>query len=115
MDAALGQLLMLRMRGGLRQRLLQLASVRGLLFSLAFGGIIWFLIVSNSTSGTGLFGSAALDRQAFGEQIMTFMPLSMLGLPLLTVLMTNGLTFHFSPNEINFRFAGPFRRRDLIL
>ncbi|MEO0703262.1 MAG: putative ABC exporter domain-containing protein [Pseudomonadota bacterium] len=115
MDPALRQLLMLRLRGGLRQRLLQLASVRGLLFSLAFGGIIWFLIVSNSSSGTGLFGSAALDRQAFGEQIITFMPLSMLGLSLLTVLMTTGPTFHFSPNEINFLFTGPFRRRDLII
>jgi len=106
---------MMRLRGGLRQRVLQLASLRGLLFSLAFGGVIWFLIVSNSSSGTGLFGSAALDRQAFGEQIITFMPLSMLGLSLLTVLMTTGPTFHFSPNEINFLFTGPFRRRDLII
>ena len=115
MDAALCQLLVLRLRGGLRQRLLQLASVRGLLFSLAFGGIIWFLIASNSSSGTGLFGTAALDRQALGEQIITFMPLSMLGLSLLTVVMTTGPTFHFSPNEINFLFTGPFRRRDLIV
>ncbi|MEO1659194.1 MAG: putative ABC exporter domain-containing protein [Pseudomonadota bacterium] len=115
MDAALFQLLMFRLRGGLRQRLLQLASVRGLLFSLAFGGIIWFVIVSNSSSGTSFFGSAALDRQAFGEQIVTFMPLCMLGLSLLTVLMTTGPTFHFSPNEINFLFTGPFRRRDLIV
>ena len=115
MDAALSQLLIFRLRGGLRQRLLQLASVRGLLFSLAFGGIIWFLIASNSASGTGLFGSVALDRQAIGEHILTFMPLSLLGLSLLTVLMTTGPTFHFSPNEINFLFTGPFRRRDLIL
>lgn len=115
MDAALRQLLILRLRGGLRQRLLQLASVRGLLFSLAFGGIIWFLITSNSSADTSIFGSAALDRQAFSEQILTFMPLGMLGLSLLTVLMTNGPTFHFSPNEINFLFTGPFRRRDLIV
>ena len=115
MDPALRQLLILRLRGGLRQRMLQLASLRGLLFSLAFAGIIWFLIASNGSSGTSLFGSAALDRQALSEQIMTFMPLSMLGLSLLTVLMTTGPTFHFSPNEINFLFTGPFRRRDLIL
>jgi hypothetical protein len=115
MDAALTQLLILRLRGGLRQRVLQLASVRGLVFTLAFGGIIWFLIVANSSSATGLFGSAALDRQAFGEQILTFMPLSMLGLSLLTVAMTTGPTFHFSPNEINFLFTGPFRRQDLIV
>ncbi|MEM7720978.1 MAG: putative ABC exporter domain-containing protein [Pseudomonadota bacterium] len=115
MDAALGQLLLLRLRGGLRQRLLQFASLRGLIFTLAFAAIIWFLIVSNGSSGTGFFGTAALDRQAFGEQILTFMPLSMLGLSLLTVVMTTGPTFHFSPNEINFLFTGPFRRRDLIV
>ena len=115
MDAALSRLLLLRLRGGLRQRVLQLASVRGLLFSLAFGGIIWFLIASNSSSATGLFGTPALDRQAHAGQILTFMPLSMLGLSLLTVVMTTGPTFHFSPNEINFLFTGPFRRRDLIL
>ncbi|MCY4180257.1 MAG: hypothetical protein OXD48_08285, partial [Litoreibacter sp.] len=60
-------------------------------------------------------GAASLDQQALSEQIMTFMPLSMLGLSLLTVLMTTGPTFHFSPNEINFLFTGPFKRRDLIL
>ena len=115
MDAALLKLLMLRLRGGLRQRLLQLATLRGLLFTLAFAGVIWFLIVSNSFSGASFFGSAALDQQAFSEQIITFMPLSMLGLSLLTVLMTAGPTFHFSPNEVNFLFTGPFRRRDLIV
>lgn len=115
MDAALSQLLILRLRGGLRQRVLQLASVRGLLFSLAFGGIIWFLIASNNSSDAGLFGTAALDRQAMSTQILTFMPLSMLGLSLLTVVMTTGPTFHFSPNEINFLFTGPFHRQDLIV
>lgn len=115
MDAALGQLLMLRLRGGLRQRLLQLTSLRGLIFTFAFVGIIWFLIASNSTSGMGFLGSEALDRQAVGAELLTFMPLSMLGLSLLTVVMTTGPTFHFSPNEINFLFTGPFRRRDLIV
>ena len=115
MDSALRQLLILRLRGGLRQRLLQLASLRGLLFTIAFGAIIWFLVTSNGSSDTRFLGSAVLDRQAMSAQIMTFMPLSMLGLSLLTVLMTTGPTFHFSPNEINFLFTGPFRRRDLIL
>ena len=115
MDPALRQLLMMRLRGGLRQRALQLASLRGLLFTVAFGAILWFLIASNSSSGTSFLGSGALDRQAFSAQIITFMPLSMLGLSLLTVLMTTGPTFHFSPNEINFHFTGPFRRGDLIV
>ena len=115
MDIALRQLLFMRLRGGLRQRVHQLASVRGLLFTFAFGAIVWFLIVSNGSSDTSLFGSAVMDHHAFSDQIMTFMPLTMLGLSLLTVLMTTGPTFHFSPNEINFLFTGPFRRQDLIL
>ncbi len=115
MDAALRQLLVLRLRGGLRQRLLQLASLRGALFSLAFVAIIWFLIASNSSSGAGLFGTGALDQRTFDQQLVTFLPLSMLGLSLLTVVITTGPTFHFSPNEINFLFTGPFRRQDLIL
>ena len=115
MDPALRQLLILRLRGGLRQRLRQLASLRGLLFSLAFGGIIWFLIASNGYSGASIVGFSAIDRQTFSEQIITYMPLTMLGLSLLTVVLTTGPTFHFSPNEINFLFTGPFRRRDLII
>jgi len=115
MDSALTQLLILRLRGGLRERLLQLASVRGLLFTLAFGGIVWFIIVSNGASDSGLLGTESLDWQAMNAQIITFMPLCLLGLSLLTVFMTTGPTFHFSPNEINFLFTGPFRRRDLIL
>jgi hypothetical protein len=115
MDAALSQLLLLRLRGALRQRLLQLASLRGLVFTLAFVGIIWFIIDANGAGGAGVLGAAVLDRQAVSEQMLTFMPLAMLGLSLLTVAMTTGPTFHFSPNEINFLFTGPFRRRDLIV
>ena len=115
MDAALRQLLILRLRGGLRQRLRQLASLRGLLFTLAFGGIIWFVIDANSAPDTSLFAFAGMDRHDLSAQIMTFMPLSLFGLSLLTVLLATGPTFHFSPNEINFLFTRPFRRRDLIL
>ncbi len=39
----------------------------------------------------------------------------MLAMSLLTVALTTGPTFHFSPAEINFLFTGPFRRRDLII
>jgi len=116
MTPALLRLLMMRLRGGFRQRLIQLTSLRGLLFFLAFGGIIWLLVVTNSTSADlGNLTDAALDRQALSAQISTFMPLGMLGMTLLTVALATGPTFHFSPAEINFLFAGPFRRRDLII
>ncbi|GGE61572.1 hypothetical protein [Actibacterium pelagium] len=116
MDSALLRLLMMRLRGGLRMRLMQLKSLRGLLFFLAFGGIVWLLVVANSSALNPEFlNNGALDRQALSPQIRTFMPLAMLGMSLLTVVLTTGPTFHFSPTEINFLFTGPFRRRDLIL
>lgn len=113
MDQALLRLLMMRLRGGFRQRLIQLTSLRGLLFFLAFFGIIWLLVVANSASPDT--EATVLDRQALSAQISTFMPISMLAMSLLTVALTTGPTFHFSPAEINFLFTGPFRRRDLIL
>ena len=116
MHPALLSLLMMRLRGGMRLRLIQLTSLRGLLFFLAFVGIIWLLVVANSSpSDMGSATDAALDRHALSEQISTFMPISMLAMSLLTVALTTGPTFHFSQTEINFLFTGPFRRRDLIL
>ena len=104
------------MRGGLRLRLRQLASLRGALFFVALGGIIWLLIATEQPVPTvPLFGSEGLDAQAIRTQIDTFLPLGMLGMTLLTVLLSTGPSFHFSPTEINLLFVGPFSRRDLIL
>ncbi len=116
MDAALLRLLAMRMRGGLRLRLMQLVSLRGALFFLALGGIIVLLIASGQMEPTSqLFGGASLESQAIRAQIETFMPLAMLGMTLLTVLLSTGPSFHFSPTEINLLFVGPFSRRDLLL
>jgi hypothetical protein len=116
MDAALLRLLAMRMRGGLRLRLMQMASLRGALFFLALGGIIVLLIATGRLEPSSqLFGGASLDSQAIRAQIETFMPLAMLGMTLLTVLLSTGPSFHFSPTEINLLFVGPFSRRDLLL
>ena len=116
MDAALLRLLVMRMRGGLRLRLMQLVSLRGALFFLALGGIIWLLIATRQPGPNGqLFGVAGLDAEAMRAHIETFMPLALFGMTLLTVLLSTGPSFHFSPTEINLLFVGPFSRRDLIL
>lgn len=116
MDAALLRLLAMRMRGGLRLRLIQLVSLRGALFFVALGGIIWLLSATGQPVPTAqLFGGASLDSPAIRAQIETFMPLGMLGMTLLTVLLSTGPSFHFSPTEVNLLFVGPFSRRDLIL
>jgi hypothetical protein len=116
MDTALLRLLAMRMHGGLRLRLMQLVSLRGALFFLALGGIVWLLIAAGQLQPTSQpFGSASFDSQAFSAQIETFLPLAMLGMTLLTVLLSTGPSFHFSPAEINLLFVGPFSRRDLLL
>lgn len=116
MDPALLRLLVLRMRGGLRLRLMQLISLRGVLFLAALGGIIWLAIASGQTvPAETLFAGANLASPAIHAQIETFMPLAMFGMTLLTVLLTTGPSFHFSPTEINLLFVGPFSRRDLLL
>ena len=116
MDAALLRLLVMRMRGGLRLRLMQFLSLRGALLFLALGGIFWLLIATGTLAPNAqFFGGAGLDSQAIRVQISTFMPLALFGMTLLTVFLTTGPSFHFSPTEINFLFVGPFSRRDLIL
>ena len=116
MDAALLRLLAMRMRGGLRHRLMQVVSVRGAWWFLALGGFIWALIAAGEpVPSAQLFGVADLDSEAMRGQISTYMPLGLLGMTLLTVALTTGPSFHFSPTEINFLFVGPFSRRDLIL
>ena len=116
MDASLLRLLAMRMRGGLRLRLMQLASLRGVLFLVALGGIIWLAIGTGQTVPTEtLFAGANLDSPAIRTQIETFMPLGMFGMTLLTVLLSTGPSFHFSPTEINLLFVGPFSRRDLLI
>jgi hypothetical protein len=116
MDAALLRLLALRMRGGLRLRLMQVISLRGVLFFAALGGIVWLLIATGQpVPGAKVFGGEGIDSPDLRVEIDTFMPLSLLGMTLLTVLLTTGPSFHFSPTEINLLFVGPFSRRDLIL
>ena len=116
MDRTLAQLLFLRFRGGVRHRLRQLASLRGAVFLVAIGGIVWLLLGAGTSSPVDGSGPAALQHpNSLREHVGNFMPLGLLGLTLFTVLVARGRAFHFSPNEINFLFAGPFTRRDLIV
>jgi hypothetical protein len=116
MDPALLRLLAMRTRGALRLRLMQLFSLRGALFLVALGGILWLTIATGNTVPTEtLLVGASLDSAAVRAQIETFMPLALFGMTLLTVALTTGPSFHFSPSEINLLFVGPFSRRDLLL
>ena len=111
MDAALYHLLFLRMRGGVRHRISQLASLRGLMFLVIVAGIIWLLMrAGGELPADGLNGPGELR-----DHIRNFMPLGLLAASLFTVLVTTGPAIHFSQNEINFLFPGPFSRRGLVI
>ncbi len=116
MGPALARLLLLRFRGGIRHRLRQLASRRGIVFLIAIGGIVWLLLGPGASSpGNGLGGAPSQDPNSLREHVSTFMPLGLLGLTLFTVFVTTGRALYFSPSEINFLFTGPFNRRNLIV
>jgi len=116
MDAALGHLLLLRFRGGIRYRLKQFANLRGALFLLVVLGIVW-MHFGASISGPG--GDANLMPLQAAEKLRAhmndFMPLALLGACLFTLFASTGPALHFSQNEINFLFAGPFSRRSLVV
>ena len=106
----------MRMRGALRLRLMQVFSLRGALLFVVLGGIIWLLIATGRTvPSASLLSGPDLGSPEVRAQIDIFMPLGMLGMTLLTVLLSTGPSFHFSPTEINLLFVGPFSRRDLLL
>ncbi|NNE21421.1 MAG: hypothetical protein HKN11_02315 [Rhizobiales bacterium] len=116
MDSALYQLMFLRMRGGVRHRLRQLATIRGAVFLTIVAGIIWLLAAAGATSpGDYLDDTALRDPEALREHIANFMPLGLLAASLFTVFVSTGPAIYFSANEINFLFSGPFRRRDLVI
>ena len=116
MDAALSQLLLLRLRGGVRYRLKQFATPRGALFLLAAAGVVWLLLGAGMSSPAGGPGQMPLeDAMKMRSLIGGFMPLALFGACLFTVLAASGPALHYSQNEINFLFAGPFSRRSLVI
>ena len=116
MDAALNQLLLLRLRGGLRHRLTQLASLRGAIFVLGSAGVIWLIMGSGLMTPGGEASRFGLqDPGQLRAHVLDFLPLALLGAFIFTICASTGPALHFSPNEINFLFAGPFSRRSLVL
>ncbi|MGI9413168.1 MAG: putative ABC exporter domain-containing protein [Hyphomicrobiales bacterium] len=116
MDAALSQLLLLRLRGGVRYRLSQFASLRGALFLVAAAGIVWLILSAGLLApGDGTGHNPFQDTNGMRAHIGDFMPLALFGACLFTVFAATGPALHFSQNEINFLFAGPFSRRSLVV
>lgn len=111
MELALLQLLAFRLRGGLRARLLQLLSVRGLIYSTTTLLVLVFMwaIIRNA--------SVSPDRLAIESSVRmeTFMVLGLVAATLLPALTASSPVFHFTPEEIHFLRAGPFSHQSLLL
>lgn len=116
MDRALFRLLLLRLRGGIRNRLRQLISFRGMAFMLVIVSVGWFVLrMASSIPAEELGGVALDDADAVRERIQTYLPLGLFGAWLFNIFAATGPAFNFSQNEIDFLFAGPFSRRSLLV
>ena len=115
MDATLVKLLLLRFRGGLRHRVHELKTLRGLLYMCVTIAVIILLMKQSSLPGNPLGGAIQSGPEQLREQFSRLMPVGLLAACLLTVFTSSGPAIHFSPSEINLLFSGPFTRRALLL
>lgn len=116
MDSILVTLLWLRFRGGVRHRLRELKTLRGLLFLGVTVSVIVLLMQQTALPANPLDAGALADGpERLRGQLARWMPLGLLAACLLTVLTAPGPAIHFSPSEINLLFSAPFSRRALLL
>ena len=116
MDPTLGRLLLLQFRGGVRYRFSQLATLRGVAFIVVLVAVVWLVFGPGASApGAALNRISQQDPNDLREHIGNFMPLGLFAAWLFTLFAATGPALHFSENEINFLFAGPFSRSSLIV
>ncbi len=116
MNPALTRLLWLRMRGGFRHRIRQMRSAKGLVFAALVIGIVWMVVQLGNQAAAGELSVEAFGgAQGLRAQIDALMPLGLFSACVFTVFVSSGPALYFSRNEINFLYAGPFERRDLVV
>lgn len=109
MRRALWLLIGLQLGGWLRYAMRNASSVRGVLFLLV--GLFFFSVWLLSL----LFNPSAA-RGPNPEYLERFGPLALLGACLLNLFLSSGeRVISFRPAEVDFLFAGPFTRRQLLL
>ena len=112
-DRALRRLILLRLRGGIRHRVRQLASPAGAISFVVLISVVWLLLTSD-WSGASDQGLAAANPRGIREDIADLMPLALLAATVFTVSLSVGSPIHYSAEEINFLLAGPFARRSIL-
>jgi hypothetical protein len=114
MDRTLWLLLWLRFRGWQRRMRSSLYTTKGLLFALA--GVLFLLPCMCGWIGSFFLLQADGDGTDRLEAVQRFGPLALLGMSLLNVVTASGerAVVAFTPAEVNYLFAGPFSRRQLL-
>lgn len=115
MDKMLVKLLWLRLRGGVRQRLREIKTLRGLLFLSLTLAVIVLFTKQSALSESPLYGLMLGGTEQRLSLVEQFMPLGLLAAFLITVLTAPRPVLSFNPAEINLLFSGPFTRRALLL
>lgn len=115
MDAMLIKLLWLRLRGGVRQRLREMKTLRGLLFLALTVAIIVLLMKQSALSDNPLYSVIMGEAEQRQRMVEQFMPIGLLAAFLMTLFTAPSPALSFNPSEINLLFSGPFTRRALLL
>lgn len=109
MHPALWKLLRLRYRANLRRTLSGLKSVRGAI-TFCCGAMMLVLML-----GSNVFVLLSTPHEPQTELLRTMVPVFLLGFTLLSLNSSAKLqAIHFWPAEVDFLFAGPFARRELL-
>lgn len=115
MDKMLFKLLWLRLRGGVRQRLREMRTFRGLLFLSLTLAIIVVLMKQSALADNPLYVAMMGEAEQRQRWVAQYMPIGLLGAFLMTVFTAPRPALSFNPSEINLLFSAPFTRRALLL
>lgn len=121
MDRALWLLIFLRARGAMRRMFRRVRGWRGAL-ALAAGILLlisWVLpgllmLLKSRLGATGDEAAMLAAAEERGANVLLYGPWVLLGVCLLPLLTGQTQAVAFAPAEIEFLFAGPFKRRQLL-
>ena len=109
MHPALRKLLRLRLRGTMRRMFRGLKTVRGAVFS-----VVGLLLMTVWLGPTLFMATSAPEFDP--EVVRSIAPVALLLFCLISILTSGGQkAVHFTGEEIDFLFSGPFSRRQLLL
>jgi Putative ABC exporter len=114
MNRALAKLIGLSLKSSIRRTFRGAKTVRGAFLVLFTLGVLALMIVPGVAGALALRSSPGMPP--FVSWLEPYLPLGILGFCLLMIFGPAGeMAISFTPAEIDFLFAGPFTRRELLI